>query len=164
MSESDTPIGSNLIISLEDYVHSMRRSEVEIEVQFRALESSNATVEAFNVQFKTRFDALFGVTDKNDENVPIVDSRLLHIGTLQLAEPLPTIVINDVFSEELLKCYTITILSPDVMRERDIFDCHEDENVPEPTDFYCLHTICILDDDGKQYNIIVEVHYYIYLQ
>ena len=56
VSESDAPI-REINIMLD--VHSLRISEIEYEVQFCALETGNATVEAINRQFSTRFDALF---------------------------------------------------------------------------------------------------------
>lgn len=143
VSESDVPEGANSLTLTLD-VHSLRLSETDYVVQFRALESSNASVEAVNVQFQLLFDALFGNT-KSPE-APITDTRRLRSGNLRLSNTLSITIINDFVSEDPLKCLTIRILSPDVVGDRQIFTCNEDED--KQLDFFCLHTICIEDDDG----------------
>ena len=143
VSESEAPEGSDSLILTLD-VHSLRFSETDYVVQFRALESSNASIEAVNVQFRLLFDALFGTT-KSPE-APITDNRGLRRGNLRLSNTLTITIINDFVSEDPLKCLTIRILSPDVVGDRQIFTCNEDED--KQLDFFCLHTICIEDDDG----------------
>ena len=140
VSESDAPFGS-LNLTLD--VRSLRVSEREYGVQFRVLGTGNATVEAINVQFSIHFDALFGV--RYGEEYPIEDYRRLFVGSLT-SSPLITTIINDFVPEDPLKCYEIRIVSPDEFGFRDIFTCNEDEN--NPMSFFCLHTICIEDDDG----------------
>ena len=143
VSESDAPEGADSFSVTLD-VHSLRFSETEYEILFRALENSNASVEAFNVQFQLQFDALFGNT-KSPE-APIIDSRRLSSGNLRLSNTLTTMIVNDFVSEDPLKCLTVRILSPDVVGDRKIFTCNED--IDAQPDFFCLHTICIEDDDG----------------
>ena len=143
VSEGDAPLGADsfpLVIG----VHSLRFSEILYEVQFRVLENSNASVEAVNQQFSENFDALFGSTDSEQD--PIVDSHRIDIGSLVLESPLTASIINDFDAEDLIKCFTLRIVSPDVVGDRNIFSCNQE---PNAVDFFCLHTICIHDDDGQ---------------
>ena len=146
VSESDAPLGADTFpITLD--VSSLRMSELAYEVLFRVLETGNATVEASNVQFQENFDALFGTRITAQD--PIVDSRLLAVGNLEVTA-LMTQVRNDFRPEDQLKCYDIRILSPDVNPGAGlghiIFTCNEDED--DPVNYFCISTICIIDDDG----------------
>lgn len=143
VSEGDGPEGADSF-PLQIDVHSLRLSEIEYEVQFRVLENSNASVEAVNQQFSVRFDVQFG--NRDSEQNPIVDSRFLFVGNLELGSPLIALIINDFVPEDLIECFTIRIVSPDVVGDRDIFTCNEE---PTAEDYFCLHTVCIIDDDGK---------------
>ena len=116
---------------------------IEYELLFRVLETGNATVEAFDILFRPDFDAQFGT--RRSEEDPIEESRLLNIGTQELTTR--TLIINDVIPEDPLKCFEIRIMTPGTVTGV-AFTCHEDEDVPEPTNFFCIHTICIQDDDG----------------
>ena len=144
VSESDAMGFPTFTLALD--VHSLRVSEIEYEAQFRALETGSATVEAVNIQFSSHSDALFG-TRESEEDI-IADSRELRVGSLTLSGMLNTIIINDFIPEDQLKCYEIRIFSPDVTEFRGliIFTCNEDED--NPVNFFCIHTICIEDDDG----------------
>ena len=140
VSESVAPPGFNTFLFLG--VNSSRISELDYEVQFRVLETGNATVEAVNLQFQPRFDALFGAIET--ANSPIEDSRLLFAGIQELSV-IGTFIENDFAPEDPIECYEIRILSLDIMT-RILFTCNEDE--ADPVDFFCIHTICIKDDDG----------------
>ena len=119
-------------------VHSARSSELNYEVQFRHVESdSTANVENILFPPHGRFDALFG-----SQSDPLEDSLILRTGNVDLT--LQTRILND-FVPEGLECYTLQILSPDVDQERDNFVCNNED---DSTDYFCLHTICIIDDDG----------------
>ena len=146
VSESDAPVGADTFpITLD--VRSLRISERVYEVVFRVLGTGSATVEASNVQFRENYDALFGTRFSAKD--PIEDSRLLAIGNLQVTA-LITQVRNDVRPEEPLKCYEIRILSSDVgpggIQAQETFTCIEDQN--NLVNYFCLTTICIIDDDG----------------
>ena len=139
ISESDARSGELTLV-----VGSLRISEIEYETQFRVLETGNANVEAHNMQFSTRFDALFGIRDSEGDSIE--DSRPLTVGNQILETVLTTTVIND-FIPENVECYEIRIFRPDVgFRSHNSFTCNEDEG--RPVNFFCLHTICIEDDDG----------------
>ena len=119
-------------------VHSLRESEMEYEIQFRISETGIA----LSRQFQSYFDTLFGNRDSEEE--PIEYSLILDIGSLNLANRLETQVIND-SALGAQECYEMKILIPDVC-DRELFTCNEDEVAP--TDFFCLRTLCIEDDDG----------------
>ena len=142
VSESDASEGMD-VFPINLNVRSLRLSELQYEVLFRVLETGNATVEAYNIQFRENYDALFGTRSSAQD--PIVDSRLLAVGSLQLTT-LRTYTRNNLYPEDPLKCYDIRILSPDQVGGRYIFTCNEDEDNPE--NYFCISTICIIDDDG----------------
>ena len=143
MSEGNTPAGTDefqLIIN----VRSQTTSESDYQVLFRWLEGSGtAVVEAINTVFDPEYDARFG--SRLEPDLPIEDSRILAAGDLELRTDLITFVRND-FVPEDQECYTLRILSPDIVILRDIFDCKEDNT--NPVNFFCLHTVCIDNDDG----------------
>ena len=143
ISESNAAQGDDefpLIIN----VHSNTTSEQEYRVLFRWQQtSSTATVEPINQPLTLNFDARFG--SRVMPTSPIEDERILQAGDFQLRSELITFIRNDFRSEDE-ECYTLRILSPDVIGIRDIFDCFNDDT--NATDFFCHHTICILDDDG----------------
>ena len=139
VSESDAEFYT---LSLYLPINSLRPSELDYEVLFRVLETGNATVEAYNLQFQIEFDALFGTTF--DEQSPIMDYHVLMAGSLELSG-IETWIVNDFVPEDPIECYEIRILSPDDVT-RTIFTCNEGE--ADPVNFFCIHTICIKDDDG----------------
>lgn len=153
VSESDSGSGSDLF-QLEIVVECLRKSEREYQVLFNLQlegctfplpESNIATVEAITLQFSSVYDALFGSRDNPGD--PIQDERILRVGGFFLS-PLTTLIRNDFLPEET-ECFSILITSPDVPGFRTNFECNTDES--GATDFYCLHTICIEDDDGRLY-------------
>ena len=147
VSESQAAAGTDGFTLVID-IRSQRTSEQQYEVLFRVREGvSTAIVEATSFQFNTNFDAIFGNRQDNEEREPIEDARDLVAGSLELRTPLNTFIRNDFLAEDE-ECYTIGIQSPDVDGVRDIFDCFEDD-YPNATNFFCFHTICIEDDDGK---------------
>ena len=133
-------------------IRSMIESEQEYTVLFRVQEGmSTATVEAISQQFSEDFDARFG--NRQVDTDPIEDERLLVAGNLELNTAVTTFIENDFLAEED-ECYTIAIQSPDVGGVRDIFDCNEDGS--NATSFFCLHTICITNDDGTKHLFITQ--------
>ena len=137
ISESDIPhynYGCHFYIG----VHSLRLSELEYELWFRALENGNATVHSYFSQYGF-YDALFGTTYKEDVYA-------LSAGIME--QNITTFVANDLIHEDPLKCYTISLFPVLSLYEGQFtfFSCNEDD--ANPTDYFCLHTICIEDDDG----------------
>ena len=141
-------------------VHSNITSEVEYTIGFHHIQGRNptdATVETADILdpiFNSNFDARFG--DHRDPN-----SSLNHLETTIVLEKghlvpsglLFTTIYPDVLLE-LDECYTISIFIIDTETGGTFgfgggqvnYDCNENEDNPE--DFFCDHTICILDDDG----------------
>ena len=128
-------------------VSTLRASERNHTIVFRYQESSStALVEAFTTQNNPLYDALFGNwTDSVLSGEAILVTEILNpgIGTIP---SLMTKVRNDNRPEDR-ECYTISIMTPDIDGVRESFMCNEDDS--NSTDFFCDHTICIVDDDGQ---------------
>ena len=58
------------------------------------------------------------------------------------------LIRNDIIPEEI-ECYTIRIFPVDVPGRCELFTCNEDNAGADS--YFCEHTICIEDDDGKCY-------------
>ena len=134
---------------LDIAVHSKIISELEYEIGFRHAQGRNpieATVEtgsSADPTFNADFDARFG--DRPDPNNPfnrLEAFRILQKGHLEPLAPLRAVIYSD-FRPEGDECFTITIFTRDTGRD---FMCNEDQDNPD--DFFCDHTICILNDDG----------------
>ena len=145
ISEGDAPPGSDFN-HLRIDVATERTSERIHTIVFRYLESASTAIvqsEAItisNPRFNPLFDALFG----NDLSDPIEEIVFLQPGSDEI-QPRSTLVLNDFRSEEE-ECYTIGIEATDV-GGRELFTCNKDVDMPD--NFFCLHTICITNDDGR---------------
>ena len=127
-------------------VTSQITSEQVHMVQFRLQEgTTNATIETDPPSsFDSReYDARFG--KRAAPNEPIIDERDVEAGSQRLITELTTAVRDD-FRSEGLECFTIRILSPDLITSREIFRCYEDGQ--NAKNFFCFQTICIIDNDG----------------
>ena len=130
VSEGDAPPGSDFNVLTID-VATERTSERFHTIVFRHMESaSTAIVQSNVIQHDPLFDALFG----NEDNDPIEERYPLQPG-------------SDVIRFEDDECYTIGIFTTDVTGARELFDCNDDADMAD--NFFCLHTICITDDDGR---------------
>ena len=136
-------------------VAALRTSERHHLMTFRLLEgSSTATVNTrqeighFNIW--RNYDAIFGY--EREENDPIEESRSLPLGSTILPQDLPTFIRND-FAQEDDECYTVRVFADDVPGVRQLFTCNSEANA---TNYFCEHEICIIDDDGKVYHIIIS--------
>lgn len=131
---SRTIVESDVVLTLD--VHSLRFSELDYKVQFYLQQRSSSSTFKTHNQFDVQF-----VNGDNPSNPSKFSSKLLN-GSLDLAVLPQVQVQNDSFIEPE-DCYTITISSPDNVEP---FTCNIDGD--NSTDFFCLHTICIEDDDG----------------
>ena len=131
--------------SLSIHVSTMRTSERNHTIVFHYQKSSNtAVVGTFTQQDDPEYDALWIDADiPPDES--IVVTHILNPGNSMIPS-LTTMVCNDSFPEDR-ECYTISIIVTDIEGVRELFTCNGDES--NPTAFFCDHTICIDDDDGK---------------
>ena len=135
-------------------VHSNRISEVDYEIGFRHIQGRNptdATVETADILdpiFDSNFDAQFGDrTNPNNSLDHLETTTLLEKGHLVPSGLLFTTIFPDVHPE-LDECYTISIFIIDTETGggRVNYECNDNEDNPE--DFFCEHTVCILNDDG----------------
>ena len=141
VSEGDAPPGSDFNVLTID-VATERISERVHTIVFRHLESaSTAIVQSFLIQRDPAFDALFG----NEDNDPLEEIFHLQPGENVIPSRV-TEVLND-FRFEDDECYTIRIVITDYWGGRELFTCNHDADMAD--NFFCLHTICITNDDGK---------------
>ena len=157
VSETSGPL--ELVAVLEIDVRSLIVSEINYDVTFETPISNmdrTADVGAINPGPANIFDhdALFGTT--NETVGDLEDSRKLPNGQIILSTPLAITIIND-FKPECVECFTISIASPDITGDRDIYECFDDDDNMDM--FFCLHEICIEEDedDGLFIDICVCV-------
>ena len=136
VSESQAPAGMDrfpIIINIT----SERTSEIDYEVPVRHVDYvGEATLEGLQPT-TLEFDAVFGAGD------PLEVTRVLFAGNQRLQ--ITTIIIND-FRAEDRECFSLRVVVTDAGRGmRMSFRCNEDGDGDA---FFCLHTICIIDDDG----------------
>ena len=141
-------------------VAALRTSEMDYPMRFRLLEGiSTATVhtrrELENVNILSNNDAVFG--EEREDNDPIEVSVRLLQGSTTLPQELPTYIRAD-FVPEYEECYTVHIIAEDIPGFKQLFTCNSEANA---TNYFCEHEICIADDDGKVYHIIIESCYFI---
>ena len=148
-------------------VHSRITSEVQYEIGFRHIRQMGmgiATVETADLAdpiFDNDFDATFG--DRPNPNIPpdtLEATRVLQVGRLEPLRPLRTTTFSDVGPEED-EYYVINIFIIDTKTSggRVNYDCNDNDDNPD--DFFCDHTICILDDDGQlRLSRPVDTHVY----
>ena len=119
------------------YITSERESEIDYEVPLRHVENiGEATLEGLQPT-TLEFDALFGAGD------PLEETQILFAGGQRLQ--ITTFIIND-FHPEDRECFILRVVVIDaVPGVHKNFRCNEDGAGDA---FFCLHTICIIDDDG----------------
>ena len=127
-------------------VRSKLVSEINYNVSFEAPASNigrTANVgsnQTFNI---LGHDALFGTLNEITDDL---EAMHLLINGSKILQTSLTVTIVDDFNPEPLECFTIDIASPDVAGDRDIYECFDDDDNKDS--FFCLHEICIEDDDG----------------
>ena len=142
MSEADIPsIHDVLVPSIP--VTSDRVAVRDLHLVFRLLQSSStATVDQIYTS-ELDVDALFSVRLAPDEG-PLEAEHLLRRGENEISPSLLVVIRNDFVIEDE-ECFTIRLLTEDVQDRRQ-FTCNDENSA---TNYFCEHTICILDDDGK---------------
>ena len=126
---------------LQIAVATLRVSEREHRMLYRVLSSGTARVVSFEFRDNLDYDARFGFVqadpiEQRDRLLPLRDS----------INPLPTAIRND-FLIEAEECYSIKMFPILIPGLREVFMCNDDDT--NPTNYFCTHTICIQDDDGK---------------
>ena len=111
---------------------------------YRVLSSGNARVVSFVFRENLYFDARFGFVQAD----PIEQEDQLLPGRHHIS-PLQTAIRND-FVPEDEECYSIRLSPIGIPGLRELFMCDfVDTSSTPPRSFFCEHTICIEDDDGK---------------
>ena len=130
--------------SLQIDVDILRVSEREHRMLYRVLSSGTARVVSFAFRDNLDYDARFGSVGSD----PIEQEDRLLPGR-NFTGPLQTIIRNDFIPEDE-ECYSMQISPIDIPGLREIFTCDfVDTSVIPPRSFFCEHTICIEDNDGK---------------
>ena len=137
VSESDVLPGDGFV-RRQINVATLRQSEREYRMLYRLLSIGTATVLAFFMGFE---DARFGISDGDS----IEQWDYLPPGQ-SVITPLITFIRNDFIIEEE-ECFSIQISPRDTPGFRELFTCNDDST--NSTNYFCQHTICIEDDDGK---------------
>ena len=140
VSEADR---QNQSFTVNVEISSMLQSETSYAVTFKAPANNMGLVGCNQPLNLLDYDALFenfNVTTGHFDGL-----RLQINGSMVLSTPLTLTIAND-FNPELVECFTISIASPDVAKDRDIFECFDDDDNMDM--YFCLHEICIEDDDG----------------
>ena len=142
VSEGEIPTVDIFFILLD--VSNIRTAERVHTMTFRYQEaSSTAIVEPVIDQINPNFDALFG--SRGLPTDPIEETIDLEPGEDTL--PPRRVQIRNDFVPEPNECFSIRIFTVDVIGRRELFTCNEDNT--GATSFFCEHTVCIIDDDGK---------------
>ena len=129
---------------LEINVATLRVSEREHIMLYRVLSSGTARVMSFAFFDNLDFDARFGGVQAD----PIEQENHLLPGRDSI-DPLITAIRNDFVLEDE-ECYSIRLSPIDIPGLRELFMCDfVDTTSTPPMSFFCEHTICIEDDDGK---------------
>ena len=136
VSESQAPEGMDRF-PIRINITSEIKSELHYEVPLRHVDNiGEATLEGLQPT-TLEFDALFGAGD------PLEETQILFAGGQRLQ--ITTFIINDFRSEDR-ECFSLRVFVTDTPGNlRENFRCNEDG---AGDGFFCLHTICIIDDDG----------------
>ena len=136
------PGGDVWLLPIE--VATVRTAEREHPMNFRLQEASSlAIVEPIGDVVNQLYDALFGTRDNIGEPI----EEFFNLEALEDTIPsLTTFIRNDLRPEDE-ECFTISILPVDFIGRRELFACNEDDSGAD--NYFCQHTICIMDDDGR---------------
>ena len=125
-------------------LNNLRVSEREHGLLFRLLGGGGATVVSFANEDSEYHDARFGSIEAD----PIEQEDFLDPGDDRI-NPLRTQIVHDFIPEDE-ECFTIQLSPIEIHGLRELFMCDfVDVTTDPPTNYSCLHTLCIKDDDGK---------------
>ena len=141
VSEADGQPGLDLFTPIS--IHASRAVDRDYIFVLRVLEDiSTAIVEGVNIPLSPFTDALFGIRSEIGDRA-IEETRVIPTGDVEPLGGLIFAQIRNEFRIEDQECFTIQIFPEETSNN---FSCNED--AVNATDFFCLHTICIEDDDG----------------
>ena len=145
-------IRSEMLAVFRIDIHSKITSEVKYTIGFRHIrQGAVATVETddfIDPIFDLDFDARFGDrSNPNSEGDPLETTRILQVGHLEPVRPLRTTIFPDVRPEgNETYIISVFVIDTETGGGRVNYDCNDNANNPD--DFFCDHTVFILDDDG----------------
>ena len=121
-------------------VATVRTAEREHPMIFRVQGAiSSAIVEPIGDVVNQLYDGT-----RNNTGDPIEEFFILE--ALEDTIDNPIAFIRDDLRPEDEECFTIRIIPVDVPGHRELFTCNEDDSGAD--NYFCQHTICIMDDDG----------------
>ena len=126
-------------------VATVRTAEREHPMIIRVQEASSlANVEPIGAVVHQLYDATFG----SRENIGDPIEVFLVLEALEdTIPPLSAFIRDDRRPEYKKECFTIRLFPVDVIGRRELFTCNEDYSGAD--NYFCQHTICIEDDDGR---------------
>ena len=126
------------------HVATLRTAEIEYPMIFRLqVSSSSANVEPIGGVVNPLYDARFGTRDNIREPIGV----FFVLEALQdTISPLTTFIRNDL-RPEYEECFTIRIFPVDIPGHHVLFSCYDDYYGED--NYFCQHTICIGNDDGR---------------
>ena len=122
-------------------LHSFQESEIEYPLVISVTDST-ATVTGTPGQG----DATFGSRDP-DTNIFVDKTFTLEPGKQEIIG-IRIFIVDDVRSEDN-ESLTLRISADDVEGVRRIFECYDDGEDPVEGNYFCSHTITIIDEDGQ---------------
>ena len=131
-------------------LHSLRESEIEYPIVISVTEST-ATVTGTPGEG----DASFGSRDP-ETNIFVDKTFTLEPGQEEITG-IRIFIVDDVRSEDN-ETLTLRISAGDVEGVRRNFECYDDNEDPVEGNYFCSHTITIIDDDG-QFHCANAVYY-----
>ena len=134
VSESQAPPGMD-VFSIMINIMSNITSEIDYLIPIRHVVNVGEATVVGTIPTTPVFDAVFGTVE------PLVETQRLVAGNQELI--IIIIIIND-FRAEDLEYFSLRVVVTDA-EMRTNFRCNEDG---DGDDFFCLLTICIIDDDG----------------
>ena len=141
--ESDFPVQH---FGLQVDIITLRTAEKEYHMDIYVEEySSTATVGPYN-ETNSHIDVNFA--SRNNPDDPLTWHVSVPPGT-SIIDPVTVFIRDDVIPEDE-ECFTLRIFPSDIPGTRDVFTCNVD--AADAMSYFCFHTICITDDDGKKLN------------
>ena len=137
------PGGDVWLLPIE--VATVRTAEREHPMIIRVQETiSLAIVEPIGYVVNLLYDATFGTRDTIGDPIDV----FFVLDPLEDTIPPRTAFIrDDRRPEDEKECFTIRIIPVDVPGRREVFTCNEYDSGAD--NYFCEHTICIEDDDGR---------------
>ena len=124
-------------------VHALRESEIDYSIKICVTYGSTATVTEF-YNLVGAWDASFGYRDYSRG---LILSYILSQGETNITN-IRVWVMNDLSIEDN-ETFTLRISSTNYYGYGQSIKCYEDDETPVEGNYFCQHTITIVDEDGQ---------------